>query len=157
MAYPSSMPTFLLVALLFSGGFGNPLVAQERDSPDTLDNQRQEEGRPLTDEEMSELLPDVEAVLGTDAVGIQSSEIPDEIPTIFTLSGGAYAVCRVPGFDRPSLHCNTTRCRPGETLISIGTNRPSCRSQNTKKEFCDPRDAWTGWITVGSGVGNPPK
>lgn len=59
------------------------------------------------------------------------------------VSGGRYAACIGPSDNQPHIDCGNSY------------SHSSCDRTEAPKQYCDPKSEWTGWVTVGSGVGNP--
>jgi hypothetical protein len=80
------------------------------------------------------------------------------IPNLFILdlrpSPSGYSLCRCPGAARSELRCGEIGCPAGCRFIGWSPNAlSSCDDPFAERQSCGT--AWTKWITMGKGVGNP--
>jgi hypothetical protein len=69
---------------------------------------------------------------------------------------GGYSVCQLPNENRPHIDCGRGCKHTADKFISWNPGEhQSCVVEDNPKVYCDPASAWSGWVTVGGGVGNP--
>lgn len=123
------------------------------------------EGARLTQEEMLKLEAVVEGTSPPQSVspqgmantmsgGLEPLNWAFDIQT--AVSGGGHSACQDPIERQPHIDCGRGCSHPQDTFISWSPDsHPHCNRAVEEKQYCNPKDAWTGWVTVGSGVGNP--
>lgn len=71
------------------------------------------------------------------------------------VKSGGHSACKNPYQSQSHIDCGFGCQHPGDVFMGFSSGEhPSCLVKKPKN-FCDPPDAWTGWVTVGGSVGNP--